>query len=136
MLVVVDANVLCSGLLARGKTIDLLFSDKIEPIAPELLFTEFEAHRSELTGKSKLSADDFNTLFALLKKKIKIAPLEDFKGKLVDANKLLAPHTKDTEYVALDMAFKCPLWSKEKLLKGLGSIEVLDAGEVAERIGL
>ena len=136
MLIVVDANVLCSGLLARGKTIDLLFSDRIEPIAPELLFTEFEAHKDELIVKSKLSADDFNALFALLKKKIRIVPLEEFKDKLADANKLLASHTKDTEYVALAMAFKCPLWSKEKLLKGLGAIEVLDASDVAERISL
>lgn len=136
MLVVVDANVLCSGLLARGRTIDLLFSDKIEPIAPELLFTEFEAHRIELDIKSKLSAEEFNILFALLKEKIKIVPLEDFKDKLFDANKLLAPHTKDTEYVALAMKFKCPLWSKEKRLKGLAAIEVLDADEVAKRLGL
>lgn len=136
MLIVVDANVLCSGLLARGKTIDLLFSDKIDPIAPELLFSEFEAHRSELIGKSRLSAGEFNALFALLKKKIKIIPLEEFKSELAAANKLLAPHAKDTEYVALAMAFKCPLWSKEKLLKGIGAVEVLDADEVSSKIGV
>lgn len=136
MLVVVDANVLCSGLLARGRTIDILFSDKIEPIAPDLLFSEFEVHKTELLMKSKLSESEFNELLALLKKKIKIFPSDEFKDKLFKANKLLAPHTKDTEYVALAMKFKCPLWSKEKLLKGLEAIDVLDADEVAERIGL
>jgi len=136
MLVVVDANVLCSGLLARGRTIDILFSDKIEPIAPDLLFTEFEAHKAELLMKSKLSESEFNELLALLKKKIRIFPSDEFKDKLFEANKLLAQHAKDTEYVALAMKFKCPLWSKEKLLKGLEVIDVLDADEVAERIGL
>ena len=136
MFLVVDANVICSGILSKGKTIDLLFSDRIEPFAPEHIFTEFESHRAELLAKSKLSEQEFNEVVALLKKRIKVIPAEEFKDKLVEANKALFPHTKDTEYVALALKFKCPLWSKEKLLKGLKIVEILSADEVENRFCL
>lgn len=136
MLVVVDANVLCSALLAKGKTVDLLFSLHIKPIAPELLFIELERHKNELLQKSKLSEADFNELLVLFKKKIRVIPSNEFEDCLQEANELLKPHTKDTEYVALALKFKCPLWSKEKLLKNLGCIEVLDADEVARSLSL
>ena len=136
MLVVVDANVLCSGLLSKGKTIDLLFSDKIEPVAPEQLFAELEAHKAELLAKSRLSEQEFNGFVALLKKRIRVVIAEEFKDKLVEANKALSPHTKDTEYVALGLKLKCPLWSKEKLLKGLKIVEVLSADEVENKFCL
>jgi predicted nucleic acid-binding protein len=58
MKIVIDANVLCAALLAKGKTAELLFSDQIEPVAPELLFTELERHRKELVEKTKLSEND------------------------------------------------------------------------------
>jgi len=136
MLLVVDANVLCSGLLSKGKTIDLLFSDKLEPVAPEQLFAEVEAHKAELLAKSKLSEQEFNEFVVLLKKRIRAVPAEEFKDKLVEANKALFSHTKDTEYVALAIKFKCPLWSKEKLLKGLKIVEVLSADEVENKFCL
>lgn len=136
MLVVIDANVICTALLAKGRTADVLFCERIEAIAPELLFTEVEAHKEELLKKSELSDEDFNELLTLLKKKIKVIPSDEFEDCLHEANELLKPHTKDTEYVALALKFKCPLWSKEKLLKELKKIEVLDADEVARLVGL
>ena len=134
MLIVVDANVLCSALLAEGKTVDLLFSEQIEPIAPEMLFTELKRHEEELLEKTKLSEEAFNELLALFGKKIRVIPSNEFEDRLHEANDLLKPHTKDTEYVALALKFNCPLWSKEKLLKKLDRIKVLDADEVANLI--
>lgn len=136
MLVVVDANVLCSALLAKGRTVDILFSEQIEVIAPELLLIELERHKDELLEKTKLSNADFNELLALFKKNIKIIPDSEFKDFLYEANELLKPHTKDTEYVALALKFDCLLWSKEKLLKKLKKIEVLDAEDIAKRISV
>lgn len=134
MQVVVDANVLCAALLARGKTAELLFSEKIEVIAPELLFTELERHKAELLDKTKLPEEDFNTLLALFKKRVKIIPSDDFKDKLFEANEIVGQHTKDTAYIALALKFSCPFWSKEKKFKNVGRIDVLDAEDVEKRI--
>jgi len=130
MRIVVDANVLCAALLAKGKTAELLFSDQIEPVAPELLFTELERHKPELLEKTKLSENDFNTLLVLFRKKISVIPAVEFKDKLLEANKLLGEHKKDTAYVALALKLGCPLWSKEKALKKINKVVVLGADEV------
>jgi predicted nucleic acid-binding protein len=124
------------ALLAKGKTADLLFCEQLEPIAPELLFTELKKHKNELLEKTKLSEEDFSELLVLFKKKIKIVPANEFKDFLFEANELLKSHTKDTEYVALALKFKCPLWSKEKSLKKLSRIKVLDADEVVNLLCL
>lgn len=134
MKVVVDANVICSGLLSKGKTADLLFSDKLHPIAPEFLFAEIDKHSGELMSKSKLSENDFKELLGLFKHRIRIVRVQEFSHKLREANEMLGSHVKDTEYVALSLAFNCPLWSKEKRLKKLAGVEVLDANEVESRI--
>ena len=134
MYIVVDANVLCSGLLARGKTAELLFSPKLKPIAPEKLFNEVEEHKDELIEKSILTEEEFDVLLALYRKHITIIPEEEFKNKLEEANNLLDPHTKDTEYVALAIQYNCPLWSKENRLRNISQIKVLDADEVAKEI--
>jgi predicted nucleic acid-binding protein len=136
MLVVIDANVVCSALLARGKALDVLLSGKLDPVAPELLFFEVEKHTHELFEKTKLSAAEFSTFLLLLRKKIRIIPAEEFESSVREAYRLLHPHIKDVPYVALASHFNCPLWSKEKRLKELKHLEVLDAEQVAKRIGL
>jgi len=134
MLVVIDANVLCSALLAKGKTADILFSDRITAIAPELLLAELERHKEELIAKSKLSDQEFVTALALFKRVVTIIPAREFAPYLVEANKLLGSHVKDTAYVALALCYSCPLWSKEKFLRKIGKIEVLTTDELAHRI--
>jgi predicted nucleic acid-binding protein len=84
MRIVIDANVLCAALLAKGKTADILFSDQLEPVAPELLFTEVERHKAELLEKTKLSENDFSILLALFRKKIRIIPTVEFADKLAE----------------------------------------------------
>jgi predicted nucleic acid-binding protein len=78
--------------------------------------------------------NDFSTLLALFRKKIRIIPVIEFADKLAEANDLLKGHKKDTEFVALALKLGCPLWSKEKALKKIKNIVVLDADEVAKRI--
>ncbi len=129
MLIVVDANVLCSALLARGRTLDLLFSDALEPIAPELLFVEVERHSGELLEKTKMPQQEFSIVLSALKRRIRTVPMQEFSGRLPAAGKMLGTHSKDAQYVALALAYGCPLWSKEKRLRSL-PIRVMGASEV------
>jgi len=134
MLIVVDANVLCTALLAKGKTRSIIFSDRIELIAPEKLFSEVEKHKSELGERSKLSKEEIEELLVLLKSEIEIIPITEFADRLEEASNLLKEHTKDVEYVALALKMRCPLWSKEKRLKNIPPIMTLDADEVEQRL--
>lgn len=65
MHLVLDANIAISSLIA-GSMADLIFSPKINLIAPELLFIEIRRHKEEIMKKSGLSFVDFDLLLALM----------------------------------------------------------------------
>ena len=59
---VVDASVLFTGLIGKGITKSLLFSDKLEIFAPEFLFEEFRKHNSRIKLISSLPVEDIELL--------------------------------------------------------------------------
>ncbi|MFH1132907.1 MAG: PIN domain-containing protein [Nanoarchaeota archaeon] len=134
MRIVIDANVLIAALFSEGKTLELLFNERLEPVAPALLFDEVQRNLDRVSEKTGLSKDDCNKAFLALRGRIKEVSPAEFSHALKEANNSLAGHIKDTEYVALAIALHIPLWSKEKLLKRLPGIEVLDAAEVEARL--
>ncbi|MBI2136089.1 hypothetical protein HYU06_03390 [Candidatus Woesearchaeota archaeon] len=133
MLIVVDVNIVISALTA-GNIADLILSEKLELISPELLFVELRKHKEEIKQKSLFSEQEFERVTSILEAKIKIIPLEEFAHLISQAEQLLGKHVKDSPYVALALKYKCPIWSYEKLFKKLGSVECLITQEVAERI--
>ena len=133
MLLVVDSNIALSSLIA-GNLTRLILSPRIELAAPELLFEEINKHREEALAKSRLSANDFDILLALLEKKIRLFPMDEFISFMPEAEKLLGEHRKDAPYVALALKLNCPFWSYEKRFKRSGRIESLTAEEVRKMV--
>lgn len=131
MIVIVDANIVLSSMVA-GKTADLLLSPKLDAIAPELLFVEVERHKDEIKDKSMLSPGEIEILLSLLKRKIRVIPMEEFISFMPDAEKLLGEHKKDAPYVALSLKMDCPVWSHEKLFKNIRGFKSIDTAKVAE----
>ena len=129
MLLVVDANVLFSAIIARGKTCELIFSEWLQLIAPEFLFTEFEEHKDEIIEKSSLPEDDFEEFLNSLKERIDVIPRQEFEGFLLEANRL-SPDPDDTEYFAVALRFGAVLWSNEKRLKKQPKVKVLSTSEL------
>jgi|TARA_B100001971_G_scaffold182024_1_gene179096 predicted nucleic acid-binding protein len=133
MLLVVDANIVFSSLIA-GKLTDLFLSEKLELVAPELLFIEIKKHKEELKNKSHFSDEDFEILLSLLEKRIIVVPLIEFISFLPKAEDLLGQHKKDAPYVALALKLNCPMWSYEKLFKKFGKVDSLTTSEVAKLV--
>ena len=129
MKLVVDANVLFSALIARGKTRELLYSEKLNLIAPEFLLTEVEKHQEEICEKSGLSKEEFEFVLILFRKRIDIVPKEDFEEYLIRANQH-CPDPDDTEYFALAMSEDAILWSDEKRFKDQDEVKVISTSEL------
>ncbi len=108
MLLVVDANVLFSALIARGKTCDLMFSERLQLIAPEFLFMELEEHKDELIEKSSLS---------------------EYKEFLSKA-KTVSPDPDDIDLFALALKLDCPLWAQEKAFKNQSEVKVFSTTDL------
>jgi predicted nucleic acid-binding protein len=130
MLLVVDANMLTSALIAAGKTADLLFCEQLQLIAPEFLFLEIEDHKDEIVAKSSLSAAEVEEFLSLVKERVVVIPRQEFERYLQEANRL-SPDPDDTEYFAVALRFDATLWSNDKKLKEQQSkVTVLSTAEL------
>ena len=117
---VVDANVVISSLIIKGIP-SSVFSlnailNKFEFIAPEFLLEEVKKHKLKALRFTKLSGQEFEDAYKFLIDEITFIPAGEFLQFLPEA-KQLAPHDKDVPYIALSLAFNCPIFSGDKGLK-------------------
>ena len=119
-----------SALVATaGKTYDLIFNERINLFSPEFLLEEFEKHKEEIIKKSGLSESDFKLFLSLIISEIEIISKSEFKKFIPQAEKI-TPDPNDTEYLALALKFKCPIWSNDKMLKNQSKVNIYSTGEL------
>ena len=134
MKLVVDANELFAGIIAKGKnlqswTLGILFSDEVELFAPFRLLAELENNREEIRSKSGFSLHDFEAFVSILELRVRFIPLEQFLDKISEA-KVLAPHLKDVVYFALALKLDCPIWAQEKAFKKQSGVEIFATSDL------
>ena len=134
MKLIVDANELFAGIIAKGKnlqswTLAILFSDEVELFAPFRLLAELEKNRDEIRSKSGFSLQDFEAFVGILELRVRFIPLEQFLDKILEA-KVLAPHLKDVEYFALALKLDCPIWAQEKAFKKQSGVRVFTTSDL------
>ena len=129
MQVITDANVLIAMLIKPGKPIDLFFDSRLSLFSPQLLFEELRNNRREIIKKSKLTIEEFDWLYSILKNNINIVPEEDFLGFREQAEHI-CPDPKDIVYFALALYLRCPIWSNEKQFKNQKEIIIYATHEL------
>jgi predicted nucleic acid-binding protein len=116
MQIVIDANVIIAMLIKPGKTIDLFFDSRLNLVAPQLLFEELNNNKRGIINKSRLTKEEFELLYLILKNNIEIIPEEEFL-RFKEKAEEICPDPKDIVYFALSFYLNCPIWSNEKKLK-------------------
>ena len=129
MLLVVDANIFTSALVAREFTLDLFFSDKLQFIVPDWIFAEIDEHKDEILQKAKISEDELELFLGLLITRVEIAHAEEVKEWLAEAEKS-SPDPDDVQYFALALKYNCAIWSNDSRLKGQNVIKIISTGEL------
>ena len=136
MFLVVDANIVLSALLTKGKSFDIFIMNKLikkyEFIAPEFLFFEIGKNFDEIVKRSKLSSEELAKVFKFIKDEIEFIPFKEF-NKQADKASSLAPHEKDVQYFALALAFNCGIWSEEKAFKHQSEVKVFSTKDLMEK---
>ncbi|MEK6954860.1 MAG: PIN domain-containing protein [Candidatus Micrarchaeota archaeon] len=66
MKLVVDANIIYAGIVARGFTLKLLLDPKLELFAPEYLFSELYGETREICRKTRLSEDEIGEVIEIM----------------------------------------------------------------------
>jgi len=128
---VIDANVLFSVLIKRGRTEELLFNEDIHIFAPEFIFEEFNKYTELILKKTERSKEELNALLDIIKKRIKTIPNEE-TAKFIQKAKKICPDPNDVEYFALALKLKCALWSQDEALKQQKSIQVYSTEELSK----
>ncbi len=113
---VVDANIIFAALIKESKTYELIFDEKLHLFTTEFFFTEFKEHSEEIREKMGKRGEELNHLLDVLKKKIKLIPLEELLP-YVDEAEEISPDPDDVAYIALALKLRCALWSQDRKLK-------------------
>lgn len=120
---VVDANILFSVLIKKGKTEELIFNDSFCLFAPEFIFEEFLKYKEIISEKTERKTEDFLKLLRILMKRIKTVPNEETERFIAKA-KEICPDKKDVDYFALAIKLDCSIWSNDKDLKKQNVIKI------------
>ncbi|MBI2666145.1 hypothetical protein HYX13_00885 [Candidatus Woesearchaeota archaeon] len=128
----VDANIVIAAVIApSGITDDLLFSPKLECVAPEFIENELNKHFPEIVKKSKVLEKDIRLALELIFSRIEIIPSGEYELWREKA-KGSSPDPNDSEYLAVALAFNCPLWSNDKALKSQSAVKVFSTSELLQ----
>lgn len=127
---VVDANILFSILIKKGKTEDIMFNEEVHVFAPEFIFEEFSKYTTMILEKTERRKEEFEELLNILKMKIKTVPNEETKKYLLEASRI-CPDKNDIEYFALALKLHCPIWSQDKELRQQSAIKIYSTEELS-----
>ncbi len=134
---VVDANVVISSLINKSVCFSAFILNSIlnrfELIAPEFLLGEVKKHKLKVLKLTKLSEQEFGEVYNSLIEEITFIPASEFLEFLPKA-KELAPHSKDTPYIALSLATSSPILSGDKGLLEAPKINVVSPREFLDSL--
>ena len=135
MLLVVDANILFAAAIKDSTTAELMFSDRLELIAPEHIFSEFNEYRAEILEKTERSSADFDKFMFILWNRIGVVPHDETRGFITRAEEI-SPDPDDVQYFALSLKYGCAVWSNDGRLKGQSEVKVLTTEDLVKLLGL
>ncbi len=125
MKIVVDTNILFSGLLSpKGTISDLLLnsSDTFDFYSPTFVLDELHNHKNKLLKLSGYSGKELDFLLRILFKKIDLIDLETIQQQTWKNAITLAENIDefDAPFIALAMELDAAIWTGDKkLIKGL-----------------
>ena len=125
MIIIVDANILISGIINPHGTIKSLLlntNNSIELIVPEFAIIEIGLHKNKICSTASITSEIFDNLLSRYLKNITQFSHEAIKLNDYDkAEKIVAPFdSNDAWYIALSLSMDAVLWTGDlKLFRGL-----------------
>ncbi len=133
MKLVIDASIVFTAIIGKGVTKELIFSDNLDLYVPDFFFEEIKKHENRIKELSKLSSEEFNDLVNKIKSKITPISRKEFDMFLEKANRLI-DDKDDTEYIALALKLKIPIWSNDPHFKKQQEIKIFTTTELVDHL--
>ena len=117
MILVIDTNIVLSGLLKNSKTRELLIAAPFKFIAPDTILSEIRKYKDLISKRAGLSEEEYETLFSLIIENIDTFSKEFYEDKLKEAEELinLKEETGDFPFLALALSVaNNGIWTADK----------------------
>ncbi|MEK6856064.1 MAG: PIN domain-containing protein [Nanoarchaeota archaeon] len=129
----IDSNILISAIIKEGKIREIITNFKLNLILPEFGLNEIYNHKDELMKKSSLDNYEFDVLILRLMKYIRLIPNElliQYKNKAEEIMKDI--DLDDKIFIAVALAFNCPIWSDDKHFKKQTEVQTYNTEEIIQ----
>ncbi len=116
MKIVIDTNILISGLIKQSTTRKILLNPGFNFYTPEFLLNEVAEYLPEIAQKSNLKVDDIKKLINLFIENLNIVPFKEYEDQIKKATEIIGKiDAKDVPFVAVALALKNDgIWSNDK----------------------
>lgn len=136
MILIVDSNIILSGLIRDGKTREILINSSFKLCSPETLITEVIKYKDYILKKSRLSNEEFEILFCLLTEKIKIIPKTSYINFISKADEIIgAIDKKDIPFIALALSIpNSKIWTDDNDFQKQNIIEIFTTEQLIKHL--
>jgi putative PIN family toxin of toxin-antitoxin system len=132
MKLVIDTNIIISGLLKQSITRKILLSEFFEFYLPEIVMKEVKKYSPYIMEKSDLSQDQLKNLLSIFLENITLVPMNKYKDKMNEAMEIMAKiDEKDSQFIALALAIKNDgIWSNDRHFEKQDKIQVFNTSDI------
>jgi len=134
MKLVVDMNILFSFFKKYSFTRRLLVNPGLELYSSEYALDEIKKYLDEIMLKSKIDIHVFELYRRILFWFVRFVPISEYKNFKSKAESI-TPDPNDTQYFALALSLKCPIWSNDKRLKKQKIVKIYSTDDLLGVIG-
>ncbi len=133
MNIVIDTNIFISALIKEGFIRKILVNSKHNFLFPEYEFIEIKNNKDEIIRKSGLSEIELINLMGQLLKYVKIVRNSRIIQYRTKAREIMSNIDEDDAiFVAVALAFNCPIWSEDKHFQKQKEIKIFTTKEIIE----
>jgi len=136
MRIVVDANIIISGLIRDSTTRRLLVEIEPNLLTPAYVHDEIDKHVETVMEKSGLNEPEVEQLIQTLFKRIEVIPRAEITGLFQEAARGMRDQDPDDAmYVAAALERDAALWTDDGDYEDQDLVDVLTTTEIFERFG-
>ena len=133
MELVVDANILVSGLIKDGITRELMLNNDLNLYTSDFIFIELFKHMKELAKKADMAINEFTDMAGILivESGLKTITTDEVRSFIDTANKI-SPDIDDALYFSVALKLNCAIWSNDKELKNQNYVKVYSTSDLVK----
>lgn len=133
MKVVVDTNIIFSGIVSKSKTREILVESTLDMFAPEYLHKEVRKHKKTIRKKSELTEPEIETLLDIILENVNIIQKEEYLSEYTEAKDLIEHiDPDDVPFLAIALSIEADIWSDDKHFQKLDEVKTWTTPELIQ----